>query len=117
MEVAPLDAPGVRRIIESGQQVDFNRSEVLAVATADPTQQAWSQGLLVADNMPLASFIEELARYRPGYLACDPAVADLRVVGGFPLNQPDQALAMLEASLPVRVYQTLPWWVTVRAGE
>ena len=117
VEVAPVDAPDARKIIDSGQQVDFNRSEVLAVATADPTQQAWSRGLLVADNMPLGAFIEELARYRSGYLACDPAVADLRVVGGFPLNQPEQALAMLEASLPVRVHQTLPWWVTVRAAE
>lgn len=117
VEVAPVDAPETRKIIESGQQVDFNRSAVMAVVVADPAQQAWSQGLLVADNMPLGNFIEELARYRSGYLACDPAVADLRVVGGFPLNQPDQALAMLEASLPVKVHQTLPWWVTVRAGE
>ena len=71
--------------------------------------------MLVADNMSLGDFVEELARYRSGYLACDPAVADLRVVGGFPLNQPDQALAMLEASLPVKVHETFPWWVTVRA--
>lgn len=117
VEVVPVGAPTASRIIEGGQQVDFNRNEVMAVAAVDPTQQAWSKGLLVADNMPLGAFIEELARYRSGYLACDPAVADLRVVGGFPLNQPDQALAMLEASLPVKVHQTLPWWVTVRAGE
>lgn len=115
VEITPLDAQAGSRIIESGQQVDFNRSEVAPVSAVDQTQQAWSQGLLVADNMSLGDFIEELARYRSGYLACDPAVADLRVVGGFPLNQADQALAMLEASLPVKVHETFPWWVTVRA--
>ncbi|MNR90896.1 fec operon regulator FecR [compost metagenome] len=113
--ISPLDATDNTKIIESGQQADFNRKEVITVAAADPTQQAWSQGLLVADNMRLEEFIEELARYRSGYLGCDPAIADLRVVGGFPLNQPEQVLAMLEASLPVSIHQTMPWWVTVRA--
>lgn len=113
--ITPLDAQAGSRIIESGQQVDFNRYEISPAIAVDSTQQAWSQGLLVADNMSLGAFIAELARYRSGYLACDPAIADLRVVGGFPLSQSDQALAMLEASLPIQVHQTLPWWVTVRA--
>ncbi len=55
----------------------------------------------------------ELARYRHGHLAVDPAVAGLPVMGTYPLDDTDRALAMLEAALPVRVRRRLPWWVTL----
>ena len=115
VEIVPVDAQASAKIIEAGEEVEFTRTEVKAVVPADAAHQAWSRGVLLADNMPLDTFIEELARYRSGYLACDPAIAHLRVVGGFPLNQPDQALVMLEAALPVKIHETMPWWVTVRA--
>lgn len=115
VEIVPHDSGAGSKIIESGEQVDFTRSGIMAVVPVNPASESWSRSLLVADNMPLGEFIEELARYRSGYLACDPAVAQLRVVGGFPLNRPDQALAMLEASLPIQVHRTMPWWITVRA--
>jgi transmembrane sensor len=115
VEIVPRDPDAASKIIESGEQVDFTRNEIMAVMPAGSTSEAWTQGLLVADNMPLGELVTELARYRSGYLACDPAIAQLRVVGGFPLKRPDQALAMLEASLPIQVHRTMPWWVTVRA--
>ena len=115
VEIVPRDPGAASRIIESGEQVDFASNGIMTVMPASPTSEAWRRGLLVADNMPLGEFVAELARYRSGYLACDPAVAQLRVVGGFPLKRPDQALAMLEASLPIQVHKTMPWWVTVRA--
>lgn len=115
VEVVPLDAHAATKIIEAGEQAEFNRSGITTVIPANAAHLAWSRGVLLADDMPLGQFIEELARYRSGYLACDPAIAELRVVGGFPLNQPDQALVMLEAALPVKVHETMSWWVTVRA--
>lgn len=115
VEVTPVDSHSAAKIIETGEQAEFTRTEITSVEPADAAHLAWSRGVLLADNIPLGQFIEELARYRSGYLACDPTIAQLRVVGGFPLNQPDQALAMLEAALPVKVHETMSWWVTVRA--
>lgn len=115
VEIIPVDAHATAKIINAGEEVEFTRTEIRAVVPADAAHQAWSRGVLLADNMPLDAFIEELARYRSGYLACDPAIAHLRVVGGFPLDRPDQALVMLAAALPVQIHETMSWWVTVRA--
>jgi len=71
----------------------------------------WTEGVLVAKQMRLDAFVAELARYSPAPLACDPAVAALRVSGVFQLNGPDpagqalQALQALTRTLPVRVVQ------------
>lgn len=116
VEVAPLDAP-VPRIVAAAQAVRFSRREIAPVAALSPAHQAWVHGMLIAQDLPLAQFLEELARYRHGHLGCDPAVAGLRVVGGFPLRDTDQALAMLQAALPVSVDFVLPWWVTVKPRQ
>ena len=69
--------------------------------------------MLVADDMRLGDFLAELSRYRSGHLGWDPAVAELRLVGAFPLGDTDRILASLEESLPLRVRRTLSWWVSV----
>lgn len=106
---------GERRRVAAGERAVFTRSAIAPQAPADPARHAWSRGVLLADSLPLADFLLELGRYRRGHLACDPAVAGLRVMGNFPLNDTDHALAMLETVLPVKVNRTLPWWVVVRA--
>ena len=58
----------------------------------------------------------ELGRYRTGHLACDSAVASLRVSGAFPVADTEQALAVLARSLPVRVRRLTRYWVTVGAA-
>lgn len=114
VEITPFDAPA--RVIAAGEQTRFTRHAIAAAEALEPARQAWTQGMLIAEDMPLAQFLAELSRYRPGHLGCDPAIAGLRVVGAFPLRDTGQALAMLEAALPVRVKFTLPWWVTVAPG-
>ncbi|OUS32030.1 iron dicitrate transport regulator FecR, partial [Gammaproteobacteria bacterium 45_16_T64] len=42
-----------------------------------------------------------------------PAVAELRVMGTYPADQPELTLAMLEKALPIKVNRLLPWWVTL----
>ncbi|ROM43484.1 iron dicitrate transport regulator FecR [Pseudomonas canadensis] len=101
------------RIIETGQQASFTRDGFRSITTASPAREAWSRGVLLADNMPLGQLIAELNRYRPGHLGCDPAVAQLPVMGSFPLKDSDHALHLLQAALPIRVDRPLPWWVSV----
>ena len=60
-----------------------------------------------------AVFTAELARYRPGLLRCDPAVAALPVSGAFQLADTDAALTALAASLPVRIELRTRWWVSI----
>ncbi|MNT95312.1 fec operon regulator FecR [compost metagenome] len=67
--------------------------------------------------MRLDAFLRELSRHRPGHLGCDPAIADLRLDGVFPLADTDRVLAMVAQTLPVDVRRTTDWWVTVRARD
>jgi transmembrane sensor len=113
VEVTPHDAHGPMLVVEAGQEVTFTRSSISAAAPLPAAREAWTRGMLIADDLPLQDFLAELSRYRHGVLGCDPAIARLRVVGAFPIHDTDEALAMLEAALPVRARQVLPWWVSV----
>lgn len=104
---------GQTQVVQAGQQLAFGMARLGTVTAASPSREAWRQGLLLADNLPLGELIEELSRYRPGHLHCDPAVANLPVMGSFPLKDTDQALRLLEAALPIRVDKTFNWWVSV----
>lgn len=97
----------------AGQQLLFGAQAIEAQEAADPGREAWTRGLLLVDGMRLEDVAAELSRYRRGHLACAPAVADLRVTGGFPLQDTDRALAMLADALPVQVRRALPWWVRI----
>ncbi|MBZ8142024.1 iron dicitrate transport regulator FecR [Rubrivivax gelatinosus] len=99
--------------VPAGRGAVFDAASLGRLAAADPAREAWSRGLVVADGITLAELAAELARYRRGHLGVAPAVAGLKVVGVFPAQQPDRALAMLEAALPLRVQRTLPWWVSL----
>ena len=101
------------RIIDAGQQIAFNRDGFNPTTAVSPAREAWSRGVLLADNLPLGQLVAELNRYRTGHLGCDPAVAHLPVMGSFPLMDSDHALHLLQAALPVRVDRLMPWWVTV----
>ncbi|MDY7552725.1 FecR family protein [Pseudomonas veronii] len=101
------------RIVDTGQQLTFTRNHFNTASVASPAREAWSRGVLLADNLPLGELIAELNRYSPGHLGCDPAVAQLPVMGSFPLKDSDQALHLLQAALPIRVERPMPWWVSV----
>ncbi|QJI39712.1 DUF4880 domain-containing protein [Pseudomonas sp. ADAK2] len=104
---------GQVQIVDAGQQLAFTEHHTPAATPAAAGREAWRRGVLLADNLPLGQLIEELGRYRPGHLACDPAIAGLPVMGSFPLKDTDQALRLLEAALPIRVQKTMSWWVSV----
>lgn len=108
------------RHLDAGQALRFGAASPGELQPADANTQAWTRGLLHADHTSLGELVAELSRHRPGVLRCDPAVADLRVSGAFPLAQTDEALAMLERTLPVRVRRGFGRWVTtleVRTAE
>ncbi|WP_233233238.1 FecR domain-containing protein [Bordetella sp. LUAb4] len=115
VEITPVDASAQSRILRAGERATFTRRAIDgAVAVAD-RDLAWTRGQIVAENLRLTDFLAELGRYRPGLLRCDPAAANLRVSGVFPLENTDRILDMLAKVLPVRIHQRTRYWVTVEA--
>lgn len=106
---------GQRQTLQRGQQLTVGPQGLSPLAPASEPHRAWLQGVMVAQGTPLGQVIAELARYRHGYLACDPGIASLPVVGTFSIRDTDRALASLASALPVRVNRLLPWWVTLEA--
>lgn len=106
-------AAAAEQIVPGGWQTDIGATGIGRSRPVEEARQSWAKGLLLADDMRLADWVAELSLYRPGHLACDPAIADLRVAGGYPLHDTDRALALLMQALPIRVRYTLPWWVQI----
>lgn len=108
-------ASDAQRVLRAGQQTVFDAERIEPESAADTALVSWEDGMLAARNWRLADLVAELARYRRGFLRCDPAVAELRVSGAFPLNDTDAGLRLLEKTLPVRIQRMTPYWVTVAA--
>lgn len=108
-------ASDAQRVLRAGEQTVFDAGRIEPESAADTALVSWEDGMLAARNWRLADLVAELARYRRGFLRCDPAVAELRVSGAFPLNDTDAGLRLLEKTLPVRIQRMTPYWVTVAA--
>jgi transmembrane sensor len=106
---------GATRIVAAHEQTRFDATTIADPAAADTAREAWSRGVILAENVTLDTFVAELSRYTRGHIGVDPAVASIRVVGRFPAGRPDHVLAMLERDLPVRIRRTLPWWSSIEA--
>jgi len=103
-------------VIRAGQQTVFTQRDVAPAAALDLAESAWTRGMLLADRMRLADFVAEVARYRPGLLVCDAAVAELRVSGAFPIDDTDRVLRMLVSTYAVEAVTRLRRrWVTLVA--
>lgn len=111
--VSPALRDEPAEVIVAGRQVRFDRKGLYSETVLETDSLAWSDGYLVARQWTLGRLCAELARYRAGVLRCDPAVTNLAISGVFPLDQPEQAIAALQRSLPVRAQYRTRWWVTL----
>lgn len=91
----------------AGEQIRFTPDRSEAAGRADAAREGWSRGLLIADNIALRAFVDELVRYTDVPIQLDPASAPLRLVGVYSIANPPrdvpQILAALEIALPVRI--------------
>lgn len=115
VEVRPHGAPHQVQRVEEGQALTFGSTQLGNLRPRTVEGSAWAQGVLVAIDWRLGDFVQELARYRPGYLGCADAVAHLRISGAFRLDDSDGILANLQVSLPVRVRRFSRYWVRIEA--
>ena len=98
VEVRPARASGTPLIVPAGRQMRFTADAAGPVTSASTGAEAWTQGVLYAEDMRLADVLSDIARYRSGVLRCDPAVADLRVSGAFQLDRIAGAMSLLSRS-------------------
>jgi len=115
VEITPAESDSQPRILRAGERTTFTRRAIDGAVPVADRDLAWTRGQIVADDLRLTDFLAELGRYRPGFLRCDPAAANLRVSGVFPLGDTDRILDMLTKVLPIRVHQRTRYWVTVDA--
>ncbi|NMZ06631.1 FecR family protein [Pseudomonas proteolytica] len=113
--VVVIQGAGEPVLVAAGEEylIDANGSHRVQVSTLNAS--AWTRGQLVAKRMHLGDLSAELARYRHGWLHCDPAIAQLEVSGVFQLDDIDRALSALSDSLPVRIERFTPLWTRVVA--
>jgi len=111
VELRPADGRPV--IVQAGWQASFDAAAASTPQPLAPHADAWTRGLLYADDTPLTQVLAQLARYRHGVVRCDPAVAQLRVSGVYQLHDTDQLLSLLQASLPIRVRRHGRFWISV----
>ncbi|MFJ9534055.1 FecR domain-containing protein [Herbaspirillum sp. NPDC101396] len=101
--------------IDAGRQALFDQRGLIgSLSPANEEAVAWTDGVIVADRMPLGELVAELDRSIPGKLRCDPAIAGLTISGVFPLDQPVRILAAIARTLPVQVDTFTPYWITLR---
>lgn len=112
VEVRPAASDQVLRI-EAGQQLRFDRARLGEPWQSDSSVASWRTGSLIAIQRPLGELLEELSRYRHGWLRCDPAIAGLKISGAFPLDNTDRALAALESGFGLRIVRRTDYWVSV----
>ena len=113
--VVAIHSKGEPILIAAGEEYLINLGGSQRVEASTLNASAWTRGQLVAKRMRLGDLTAELARYRHGWLRCDPAIAQLEVSGVFQLDDIDRALSALSDSLPVRVERFTPLWTRVIA--
>ena len=104
------------RTLLAGQETDFYTTHALAPRLLSASTTAWADGMLSAERMPLAEFIQELARYHQGWLHCNAAAGQLLVTGTYPLTGPDASLRILQAlqvTLPISLQYRTRYWVGI----
>jgi transmembrane sensor len=110
---SPHQADGLSTRVQAGESYLVRQTEAIPAPPMNMDVGAWADGLIVTRGMRLADFLEEVGRYRHGYLGCSTEIADLRLSGVFRLEDTDKLLAILPQTLPVQVRYRTRWWVSL----
>ncbi len=99
----------------AGEQCRFDAVGADAPVLAEVRREAWTRGLLVADNLRLDEVMHELSQHHRAHFAVAGEVAALRLVGTYRLDDIEHTLAAVQQTLPVVVRRPVPWWISVDA--
>lgn len=91
--------------IPVGYQIGYDGDHIVSEMELVDTSKAvaWRNGEFSFTDMPLGEIVEELNRYRSGTIViATTSLRDLRISGSISLNDPHQALAMLQRVFPFK---------------
>ena len=99
----PSSRPPTTELLYANQYVAAsNRGLSRPSLTDSLATVAWREGKIVADGMPLAVLVDEIARYHDvKILIAEPSLAQSKVSGVFQLDKPDIILQALEYSFGI----------------
>ncbi|CAK9891936.1 MULTISPECIES: FecR domain-containing protein [Pseudomonas] len=106
-----IHSPGPMQWIHAGQSYRLDARGATPLQNQDMDAGAWAEGLIVTRDMRLGDFLNEVGRYRHGYVSCADDIAELRLSGVFRLEDTDKLLQLLPQTLPVKVSYRTRWWV------
>lgn len=86
--------------------ISANRVHVEKVADTDMDRKlSWTEGRLWFERQRLADVVAEFNRYnRRQMVIADPAIADIRIGGGFEATDPESFVAALERTFGIRAF-------------
>jgi transmembrane sensor len=86
--------------------ISANRVHVEKVAETDVDRKlSWTEGRLWFERQRLADVVAEFNRYnRRQMVIADPAIADIRIGGGFEATDPESFVAALERTFGIRAF-------------
>ncbi|RYF59117.1 MAG: hypothetical protein EOO29_49345 [Comamonadaceae bacterium] len=100
---------GAVRQLREGESVVFNAQQMDPIQLDRKSLAGWESGMLLAADLPLGDVIDALRPYRRGFIRVSPEATRLRVLGAFPLDDPERVLDSLAQTLPLRVTRYGPW--------
>lgn len=103
--------------INAGHGAWFDHASLYNIAITPEAETAWLQGRLEVRDRSLASVVRSLRDYTPGIIRLDPAVADLRVSGNFPLDDINYTLDALAQTMPIAIVHTSDYWIHIRQAS
>lgn len=96
------------RVVKAGQRNSFDQSAIFDVQPANMASQAWSKGILLADNTPICEFLTELSRYSHDKIICSKEVEPIILVGSYSIKDINTVFTSLQSSVPVYIWQVSP---------
>ncbi|MDH4981226.1 FecR family protein [Hyphomicrobium sp. D-2] len=118
--VVEVEAAGQQPVrVAQGEGVSYTAVSISPVAAVDlDTVQAWRQHQLVFHDARLADVLDELQRYRRGYVrVLDASLNDRRVTAVFDTRRPDAALETIARNLDLRLYRLTDLLIGIGPGE
>jgi transmembrane sensor len=107
-EVRPLNGPAL--LVRAGQRLAFTRTGGQQPAPAPLAEDAWTRGLVLALDTPLAQFAEQFSLYSGQGIEVAPAIAQRLVSGTFQLDAPERSLRTLAQVLAIRADKLSDGW-------
>lgn len=85
------------------EEVDLHTLNVVPSAAELKLSDAWLNGYIEVNNIPLKILIDELARYQPGLLVCHPDIQNITISGAYSIDDIGTSLNSLSQSFPIKI--------------